>query len=243
MRCANSNVLVDSATALTSGLSVQITEMRASPESEGCSMRVSLELRNGTWSLHQMSVQPWAKLINFTHFFPLDAFSPSVAITLPRVSKLNTIPISNQYGRARVNVHLVLMNFPSRVLSLSVVAFSDPAKSIKLSTLVCTLLPPIDCSLGPPGVGGREGKPGVCRPPLASPRSRLSITTRNTLWLRLLRSFQSVLAVRRAAHPRAITARTAARLVTTSSRSGARNTLAPLPWSCTGGAEEGASRS
>jgi hypothetical protein len=56
MRCANSNVLVDSATALTSGLSVQTTEMRASPESEGCSMRVSLELRNGTWSLHQMSV-------------------------------------------------------------------------------------------------------------------------------------------------------------------------------------------
>ena len=135
------------------------------------------------------------------------------------------------------------MNFPSRVRSLSEVAFSDPAKSIKLRTLVCTLLPPIDCNLGPPGVGGREGIPGVCRPPLVSPRSRLSITTRNTLWLRLLRSFQSVLAVRRPAHPRAITARTAARLVTTSSRSGANHTLAPLPWSCTGGAEEGASRS
>ena len=139
--------------------------------------------------------------------------------------------------------HLVLMNFPSRVRSLSEVAFSDPAKSIRLSTLVCTLRPPIDCNLGPPGVGGRDGKPGVCRPPLVSPRSRLSITTRNTLWLRLLRSFQSVLAVRRAAHPRAITARTLARLVTTSSRSGASHTLFPLPCSCTAGAEEGARRS
>jgi hypothetical protein len=220
-----------------------MTEIRASPESDGCSIRVSLELRNGTWSLRSTSVRHQAKEVDSTHFFPFDAFSASVAITLPRVSKLNTNIISDQDRQAKVTTYLVLMNFPSRVRSLSEVAFSDPAKSIKLSTLVCTLLPPIDCSLGPPGVGGRDGMPGVCRPPLVSPRSRLSITTRNTLWLRLLRSFQSVLAVRRAAQPRAITARTPARLVTTSSRSGASHTFAPLPWSCTAGADEGASRS
>jgi len=34
--------------------------------------------------------------LNFTHFFPLDAFSASVEITLPRVSKLSMAPIRNQ---------------------------------------------------------------------------------------------------------------------------------------------------
>jgi hypothetical protein len=140
VRCTNSSVLVDSATALASGLSVQITEMCASPESEGCSMRVNLELelRNMTWSLHPMSVQPWAKLVNFTYFFPADAFSASVAIMLPRLSKLKTITLSNQHGRARVVVHLVLMNL--RVRSLSEVASSELAKSIKLNTLDYTLI-------------------------------------------------------------------------------------------------------
>jgi hypothetical protein len=50
-RAANNNVLVLSPTAPGSGLSVQMTEMRALPERECCSMRVSLELRKGTWSL------------------------------------------------------------------------------------------------------------------------------------------------------------------------------------------------
>lgn len=50
-RCANRSVLVVSATAPASGLMVQMTEIRASPESDGWSMRVSLEFRNGTWSL------------------------------------------------------------------------------------------------------------------------------------------------------------------------------------------------
>ena len=72
------------------------------------------------------------------------------------------------------------------------------------------------CNLGPLNVGDGEGKPGVSRPLLVSPRSRLSITTRDMLCLRLPRSFQPVFAwpVRRAAHSRAITARTAAKLVT-----------------------------
>jgi hypothetical protein len=49
--------------------------------------------------------------------------------------------------------------------------------------------------------------PMVCRPPLVSLHSRLSVTTRNTLWLRLLQSFQSVVAVHRASQLRATTLR------------------------------------
>lgn len=45
---AKSRVLVDSPTASLLGLIVHTTEMRASPDSEGCSIRVSLELRKGT---------------------------------------------------------------------------------------------------------------------------------------------------------------------------------------------------
>lgn len=71
MRCAKRRVDVDSATAEESGLIVQMTEMRALPESEGCSMRVSFELRNGTWSV-----------LSFAEF------SASVEMTDPRVSRL-----------------------------------------------------------------------------------------------------------------------------------------------------------
>ena len=69
---------------------------------------------------------------------------------------------------------LVLIYFPSLVRSLSDVAFSEPAKSIRLCggdklkhkkdeldtltrTDVCTLLPPRACNFGPP-------RPGVCLP-------------------------------------------------------------------------------
>lgn len=55
-RCAKSNVLVVSATAFVSGLIVQMTEMRAFPDNEGCSIRVSFELRYGMWSLVQVLV-------------------------------------------------------------------------------------------------------------------------------------------------------------------------------------------
>ena len=49
-----------------------------------------------------------------THLFPLAEFSANVEMTDPNVNKL------------------VLMYLPSRVRSLSDVAFSDPARSIKL---------------------------------------------------------------------------------------------------------------
>ena len=35
-----------------SGFMVQITLIRALPDNDGCNMRVSLEFRYGTWSLH-----------------------------------------------------------------------------------------------------------------------------------------------------------------------------------------------
>ena len=103
MRCANNSVLVDSTTALTSGLSVQITGICVPPESEGCSMRVSLEPEYDVVASPNVSTTlSRVGYDNFTYFFPLDAFSASVTIMLPRVSKLKTIrSISNQYGRAR----------------------------------------------------------------------------------------------------------------------------------------------
>jgi len=53
------------------GLSVQITEMRALPAREGWSMRVSLELRKGSWSIL---------------FYA--AFEARVPMMVPRVSRL-----------------------------------------------------------------------------------------------------------------------------------------------------------
>lgn len=50
-REANPNVLRDSLTAEGDGFKVQMTEIRASPESDGWSIRVSFEFRKGTWSL------------------------------------------------------------------------------------------------------------------------------------------------------------------------------------------------
>jgi hypothetical protein len=50
-REANPNVLRDSLTAEGDGFKVHMTEIRASPESDGWSIRVSFEFRKGTWSL------------------------------------------------------------------------------------------------------------------------------------------------------------------------------------------------
>jgi len=51
IRFANCSVLILSLTAPGSGLIVQITLIRAFPDNDGWSIRVSLELRKGTWSL------------------------------------------------------------------------------------------------------------------------------------------------------------------------------------------------
>ena len=42
---------MDSTVAETSGFIVQITDILALPDKEGCSILVNLEFRNGTWSL------------------------------------------------------------------------------------------------------------------------------------------------------------------------------------------------
>lgn len=88
---AKPRVEVLSPIALVAGLSVHITEMRALPDKQGCSIRVSFELRYGTWSLIFKIGEPIAAsgtVKTATYDFPLDAFSASVAITVPRVSRL-----------------------------------------------------------------------------------------------------------------------------------------------------------
>jgi len=128
------------------------------------------------------------------------------------------------------------------------------------NTEVCTLLPPLACNLGPPSPGVclpfNPGvclpfKPGVCLPFIVGglglgrsssssritvfPLSRLSTTNLKMLWLRLLRSFQSVHAVLLLPSPLLKTSFTPLRLVTTSSLNGVNMTSAPPPpWICTG---------
>ena len=47
---------MDSTMAETSGLIVQMTDILALPDSEGCSILVNFEFRNGTWSLDRILV-------------------------------------------------------------------------------------------------------------------------------------------------------------------------------------------
>lgn len=47
-------MLIDSGVAIGSGLIVQITDIRALPDSDGWSILVSFEFRYGTWSLSFM---------------------------------------------------------------------------------------------------------------------------------------------------------------------------------------------
>jgi hypothetical protein len=76
-------------TALTSGFMVQMTLMRALPESDGCSMRVSLELRYGTWSLGLKNGEGCNKGEKAgTDVLPFAALSANVPMTEPKVSKL-----------------------------------------------------------------------------------------------------------------------------------------------------------
>lgn len=67
-----------------------------------------------------------------TYAFPLTAFSDNVPMTVPSVSKLEPLGVSGLQGWIAQSAYLVLMYFPSLVLSLSLVAFSEPARSIKL---------------------------------------------------------------------------------------------------------------
>ena len=81
---------MDSTTAETSGFIVQITDILALPDSEGCSILVNLEFRNGTWSLVPILVSELARTDPLQEYYllPLAEFSAKVEITLPNVSKL-----------------------------------------------------------------------------------------------------------------------------------------------------------
>jgi len=64
------------------GFIVQMPDILAFPDREGCSIVVNLEFRNGTWSLVHILISQRTKAN------PLAAFSVKVGITLPNVSKL-----------------------------------------------------------------------------------------------------------------------------------------------------------
>ena len=129
---------MDSTVAETSGFIVQTTDILALPDNDGCNILVNLEFRNGTWSLSRMPVSQDVKTSRGLdqYFLPFAAFSAKVEITLPNVSKLYNMSIRRSQRQARLvaveGVDLVLMYFPSLVRSLSAVAFSEPARSIKL---------------------------------------------------------------------------------------------------------------
>jgi len=77
--------------AETSGFIVQMTDILALPDKEGCNILVNLEFRNGTWSLVSrilVSQNSRTNLLQGDYFLPLAAFSAKVEITLPNVSKL-----------------------------------------------------------------------------------------------------------------------------------------------------------
>ena len=129
---------MDSGTADTSGFIVQMTDILALPDREGCSILVNLEFRNGTWSLVRTLVSQPIRSNSLQKYYllPLAAFSAKVEITLPNVSKLYKIRAVSVGLVSRVcsswGTNLVLMYLPSLVRSLSEVAFSEPARSIKL---------------------------------------------------------------------------------------------------------------
>ena len=80
---------MDSTTAETSGFIVQMTDILALPDREGCSILVNLEFRNGTWSLvPHVSQRTRMNADQEYYLLPFAEFSAKVEITLPNVSKL-----------------------------------------------------------------------------------------------------------------------------------------------------------
>jgi len=67
-----------------------MTDILASPDKEGCSILVSLEFRNGTWSLVHILISQNSRMnpLRERYFLLLAALSAKVEITLPNVSKL-----------------------------------------------------------------------------------------------------------------------------------------------------------
>ena len=129
---------MDSTRAETSGFIVQTTDILALPDGEVCSILVSLEFLNGTWSLVLILVSRLAGTgpLQESYLLPLAGFSAKVEITLPNMGKLcNSSRICSQHWAYFVGdgvTNLVLIYLPSLVRSLSEVAFSEPVRSIKL---------------------------------------------------------------------------------------------------------------
>lgn len=96
-------------------------------------------MAHGHWSASSSAKDPRTNTLRKYYLLPLAAFSARVEITLPSVSKLYEGFESTQSALGSLrgctmmgSADLVLMYLPSLVRSLSEVAFSEPARSIKL---------------------------------------------------------------------------------------------------------------
>ena len=127
---------MDSTRAETSGFIIQTTDILALPDGKVCSIPVSLEFLNGTWSLVPILVSELARTGPLQEYYllPLAGFSAKVEIRLPNMGKLCNISggCSQHWayfvGDEVTNLVLIYLPSESLVLSLSEVAFSEPAK-------------------------------------------------------------------------------------------------------------------
>lgn len=126
-----------STVAETLGFIVQMTDILALPDSEGYSILVSLEFRNGTRLLVAILVSDLARMehLHEHHLLRLAELLAKVEMTLPNASKLCNH--SRRCGQHRADLWVtertnpLLICSPPPVRSLAEVAFPEPVRSIR----------------------------------------------------------------------------------------------------------------
>ena len=109
-----------------------MTEICAVPAKHGCRIRVNFELRYGMLSLKEGRQRRAAQPKQQRVLLVLRRVLRERADDRAEGEQAGQRVSARERSRKRENTYLVLMYFPSRVRSLSLVAFSDPAKSIRL---------------------------------------------------------------------------------------------------------------
>ena len=109
-----------------------MTEIRALPAKHGCRIRVNFELRYGMWSLKEGRQRRAAQPEQQRVLLVLRRVLRERADDGPEGEQAGQRVSAGGGSRKRESTYLVLMYFPSRVRSLSLVAFSEPARSIRL---------------------------------------------------------------------------------------------------------------